>query len=152
MRAVRKGRHRDCRGTVGGTIRCGGEGVRCDTRAPYAATRHTSAAAHSDAPRSAPPLNLSGQIASSQQLRQLIDLDDVIIAIKTTEKYHESRTNDIIETWFQLAPHNVRTMRIFLFVSFLSLIFKVNPLVIVLLRFQTSDHFKEKKIDNRTIS
>ncbi|KHN70966.1 Fringe glycosyltransferase [Toxocara canis] len=51
--------------------------------------------------------NLSGQIASSQQLRQLIDLDDVIIAIKTTEKYHESRTNDIIETWFQLAPHNI---------------------------------------------
>ncbi|VDN84765.1 unnamed protein product [Brugia pahangi] len=36
------------------------------------------------------------------------DLDGLVIAVKTTLKFHESRIRDIIDTWFQLAPNNAR--------------------------------------------
>jgi len=32
---------------------------------------------------------------------------DVVIAVKTTRRYHETRLGDIIDTWWQLAPRNV---------------------------------------------
>ncbi|VDK69781.1 unnamed protein product, partial [Onchocerca ochengi] len=35
------------------------------------------------------------------------DLDGLVIAVKTTLKFHESRICDIIDTWFQLAPNNI---------------------------------------------
>ncbi|VDM09575.1 unnamed protein product [Wuchereria bancrofti] len=35
------------------------------------------------------------------------DLDGLVIAVKTTLKFHESRIRDIIDTWFQLAPNNI---------------------------------------------
>ncbi len=33
---------------------------------------------------------------------------DVFISVKTTYKYHQSRLKDILDTWFRLAPENVR--------------------------------------------
>ncbi|VDD94382.1 unnamed protein product [Enterobius vermicularis] len=34
-----------------------------------------------------------------------VSVEDVIIAVKTTGKYHRSRVLDIVDTWFQLAPN-----------------------------------------------
>ncbi|VDK43350.1 unnamed protein product [Anisakis simplex] len=37
----------------------------------------------------------------------MADLNEIIIAVRTTRRYHENRAKDITETWFQLAPHNI---------------------------------------------
>ncbi|CRK97336.1 CLUMA_CG010729, isoform A [Clunio marinus] len=36
-----------------------------------------------------------------------IDLDDIFISVKTTQKYHDSRLKAIVKTWFQLARDQV---------------------------------------------
>jgi hypothetical protein len=37
-----------------------------------------------------------------------IDLDDIFISVKTTQKYHDSRLKMIVKTWFQLAKEQVK--------------------------------------------
>lgn len=39
--------------------------------------------------------------------RQLAN--DVLISVKTTQKYHDTRVQTILATWFQLAKHQVKT-------------------------------------------
>lgn len=45
--------------------------------------------------------------AYSNGLHALLGADDIVIAVKTTEKYHENRVKDIVDTWFTLAPDNI---------------------------------------------
>uniref|UniRef100_A0A182NJ52 Fringe-like glycosyltransferase domain-containing protein n=1 Tax=Anopheles dirus TaxID=7168 RepID=A0A182NJ52_9DIPT len=39
------------------------------------------------------------------------ELDDLLISVKTTKSYHDTRLEMIIKTWYQLAKEQVRTGR-----------------------------------------
>lgn len=47
------------------------------------------------------------ELSKRTNLQGLIELDDIFMAVKTTQKFHQSRVQIILETWFTLAPQQI---------------------------------------------
>lgn len=59
-------------------------------------------------PHKAAALGGKDRLISGFKSRDLLDLKDIFIAVKTTRKYHKSRMELLVQTWVSQAKEQVR--------------------------------------------